>query len=211
MPRPRPFNHARPARAVAAITDLTPRRARSWPSSRTSCWTPTPTRRNSSTTSHTTPPGQHTSTIYARCSARVAKCSHAPPSRNSRLAVGTTWRRSMFVELDTRHGDGLTVTLEWDRDTGHTQIVVHDARCDGLIAFIVPPVSAAAMNASDRRAASSVAAASFGVQRGNVRSEGKVADLCLRMQEYRPRGGHVGGVTPSRPHREGYRAGEKDR
>ena len=34
----------------------------------------------------------------------------------------------MFVELETRHGDGLTVTLEWDRATGQTQIVVHDAR-----------------------------------------------------------------------------------
>jgi hypothetical protein len=49
----------------------------------------------------------------------------------------------MFVELDTRHDDGLTVTLEWDRATGQTQIVVHDMRCDGLIAFGVPPVSAA--------------------------------------------------------------------
>jgi hypothetical protein len=46
----------------------------------------------------------------------------------------------MFVELDTRHGDGLTVKLEWDRDSGQTQIVV---RSDGLIAFGVPPVSAA--------------------------------------------------------------------
>ena len=49
----------------------------------------------------------------------------------------------MFVELDTRHGDGLTVTLEWDRDTRRTQIVVHDMRSDGLIAFVVPAVSAA--------------------------------------------------------------------
>jgi hypothetical protein len=49
----------------------------------------------------------------------------------------------MFVELDTRHGDGLTVALEWDRDTGHTQVVVHDMRSDGHIAFVVPPVSAA--------------------------------------------------------------------
>jgi hypothetical protein len=49
----------------------------------------------------------------------------------------------MFVELDTRHGDGVTVTLEWDRDTGHTQIVVHDMRSKGLIAFVVAPVSAA--------------------------------------------------------------------
>ncbi|MFZ0971928.1 MAG: hypothetical protein WAN22_06855 [Solirubrobacteraceae bacterium] len=49
----------------------------------------------------------------------------------------------MFVELDTRHGDGLTVTREWDRDTGHTQIVVHDMRSDGPIAFVVPRVRAA--------------------------------------------------------------------
>src|SRR5919202_272592 len=143
MPRPRPFTQAPPARAVAAITDLTRRRAEAWPSSRTSCWTPTPTQRNWSTASHTTRPGQHTWTIYARSSARVGKCSHGPPPRNSRLAVGTTRGRSMFVELDTRHGDGLTVTLEWDRDTGHPQIVVHDMRSDGLIEFVVPPVSAA--------------------------------------------------------------------
>lgn len=49
----------------------------------------------------------------------------------------------MFVELDTRHGDGLTVTLEWDRDSGQTQIVVLDARSDGLVAFVVPSLSAA--------------------------------------------------------------------
>jgi hypothetical protein len=49
----------------------------------------------------------------------------------------------MFVELNTRRGDGLTVTLEWDRDTGCTQIVVHDMRFDELIAFPVPPVRAA--------------------------------------------------------------------
>jgi hypothetical protein len=35
------------------------------------------------------------------------------------------------------------VKLEWDRDSGQTQIVVHDIRSDGLIAFAVPPVSAA--------------------------------------------------------------------
>ena len=49
----------------------------------------------------------------------------------------------MFVELDTRRGDGLTVTLEWDRDTGSTPIVVHDLRSNGPIAFVVPPTSAA--------------------------------------------------------------------
>jgi hypothetical protein len=49
----------------------------------------------------------------------------------------------MFVELDTRYGDGLTVRLEWDRETGNTQIVVHDAWRDGLIAFGVPAANAA--------------------------------------------------------------------
>ena len=48
----------------------------------------------------------------------------------------------MFVELDTRRGDGLTVTLEWDRDTGQTQIVLDDRRADGLIAFGVPASNA---------------------------------------------------------------------
>lgn len=40
------------------------------------------------------------------------------------------WRTlpNMFIELDTRETDGLTVSLEWDRDTGATQIVVQDAR-----------------------------------------------------------------------------------
>ncbi|UGS37161.1 hypothetical protein [Capillimicrobium parvum] len=49
----------------------------------------------------------------------------------------------MFVELDTRSGDGLTVRLEWDRETGNTQIVVYDARRDDLIAFGVPAPNAA--------------------------------------------------------------------
>src|SRR3954471_3583772 len=49
----------------------------------------------------------------------------------------------MFVELDTRRGDGLTVTLEWNRDTGQTQIVLHDIRADGLTAFGVLPANAA--------------------------------------------------------------------
>jgi len=49
----------------------------------------------------------------------------------------------MFVELDTRHNDGLTVRLQWDRDTGETQIVVHDAQAESIAAFGVPPVKAA--------------------------------------------------------------------
>lgn len=49
----------------------------------------------------------------------------------------------MFIELDTRRGDGLTVTLEWDRDTGQTQIVIQDIRADAPLAFRVPPADAA--------------------------------------------------------------------
>ena len=33
----------------------------------------------------------------------------------------------MFVELDTRHDARYTVSLEWDRNTGETQIVVGDS------------------------------------------------------------------------------------
>ena len=50
----------------------------------------------------------------------------------------------MFVELDTRHDAGYTVSLEWDRETGETQIVVADIRDEGLLVFLVP-----AENASD--------------------------------------------------------------
>jgi hypothetical protein len=32
----------------------------------------------------------------------------------------------MFVELDNRHDGAVTVSLQWDRDTGRTQIVVND-------------------------------------------------------------------------------------
>jgi hypothetical protein len=34
--------------------------------------------------------------------------------------------RRMFVELDTRHDARYTVSLEWDHDSGETQIVVAD-------------------------------------------------------------------------------------
>ena len=44
----------------------------------------------------------------------------------------------MFVELDTRETDGLTISLEWDRDTDTTQIVLTDLRASSQIAFPVP-------------------------------------------------------------------------
>jgi len=48
----------------------------------------------------------------------------------------------MFVELDTRKGDGLTISLEWDRDTGMTQIVVEDLRAASQVVVPVPQARA---------------------------------------------------------------------
>ena len=44
----------------------------------------------------------------------------------------------MFVELDTRQDAGYTVSLEWDRDTGETHIVIADS---GMASVLVFPVS----------------------------------------------------------------------
>ena len=44
----------------------------------------------------------------------------------------------MFVELDTRHDARYTVSLEWDRDTGETQIILDDTRDGRLLVFVVP-------------------------------------------------------------------------
>ena len=48
------------------------------------------------------------------------------------------------MELDTRQNDGYTVSLEWNRETGTTQIVVGDNRTASQLVFAVP-----AANASD--------------------------------------------------------------
>ena len=48
----------------------------------------------------------------------------------------------MFVELETRKNDGLTVSLEWERETGKTQIVVEDAWDHRQIVVAVPGASA---------------------------------------------------------------------
>jgi hypothetical protein len=45
---------------------------------------------------------------------------------------------AVFVELDTRKDAGYTVSLEWDRDTGETQIVVEDSWDASLLVFLVP-------------------------------------------------------------------------
>ena len=51
--------------------------------------------------------------------------------------------RSMFVELDTRQNNGLTVSLEWDRDTGATRIAVEDVRDASVTVFAIPNADAA--------------------------------------------------------------------
>jgi hypothetical protein len=49
---------------------------------------------------------------------------------------------SVFVELDTRHDARYTVSLEWDRDSGETQIVVTDSGASSVLVFPVPGVNA---------------------------------------------------------------------
>jgi hypothetical protein len=43
----------------------------------------------------------------------------------------------VFVELDTRHDAGYMVSLEWDRDSGETQIVVADGGTSSVLVFPV--------------------------------------------------------------------------
>jgi hypothetical protein len=52
--------------------------------------------------------------------------------------TGARKEPAVFVELDTRQDAGYTVSLEWDRDTCETQIVVSDIRDATLLAFPVP-------------------------------------------------------------------------
>jgi hypothetical protein len=44
----------------------------------------------------------------------------------------------VFVELDKRQDAGNPVSLEWDRNTGETQIVVVDTRDATPLVFLVP-------------------------------------------------------------------------
>jgi hypothetical protein len=48
----------------------------------------------------------------------------------------------VFVELDKRQNAGYTVSLEWDRDTDDTQIVLADSATASLLVFPVPGESA---------------------------------------------------------------------
>jgi hypothetical protein len=44
----------------------------------------------------------------------------------------------VFVEVDTRQDAGYTVSLEWDRGTHDTRIVLVDRRTACMVAFPVP-------------------------------------------------------------------------
>jgi hypothetical protein len=48
----------------------------------------------------------------------------------------------VFVELDARQDDDDTVSLESDRDTGETQIVVADIRNESVLVFPLPGANA---------------------------------------------------------------------
>jgi len=63
----------------------------------------------------------------------------------SSTAVRTDGRKlaTVFVELDTRTNYGFTVSLEWDRDTGHTQVVIDDVGTAGRTVVAVASVDAA--------------------------------------------------------------------
>ena len=49
----------------------------------------------------------------------------------------------MFVEVDRREHDGISVSLEWDRATRATQIVVEDSREASSVVLRIPNASAA--------------------------------------------------------------------
>ena len=45
----------------------------------------------------------------------------------------------MFRELDQRHSDRLTVTLEWDSATGNVQVLCEDRCSEASFAYLVDP------------------------------------------------------------------------
>ena len=48
----------------------------------------------------------------------------------------------MFVELNTRHDSRYMVSLEWDRDTGETRIVLANRRDESVLLFCVAAADA---------------------------------------------------------------------
>ena len=68
-----------------------------------------------------------------KCISQLSQMRCPKPERKNQI---------VFVELDTRHNDGYTVSLEWNRDTGNTRIVVADSRDESLLVFCVPGANA---------------------------------------------------------------------
>jgi len=56
----------------------------------------------------------------------------------ARSATQARREASVFVELDSRRDAGYTVSLEWDRNSGETQIIVADSAVSNLLVFLVP-------------------------------------------------------------------------
>ena len=56
--------------------------------------------------------------------------------------IGARKESLVFVELHTRQDARYTISLEWDRDTGKTQIVLADIRDASPLVFPVPGANA---------------------------------------------------------------------
>jgi hypothetical protein len=71
----------------------------------------------------------------------VDTSKHRFPPLADRI-TGASKERVVFVDLDTRQDAGYTISLEWDRDMGKTQVVVADIRDASLLVFPVPGANA---------------------------------------------------------------------
>jgi hypothetical protein len=93
-------------------------------------------------------PARSTHELVLRVRAGGRLLNHALTGDSDRWVTDTTIdRRSdsylMFVELDSRKGDGLEVALEWDQATGETRIILCDSRAESVVVFGVPRARAA--------------------------------------------------------------------
>jgi NADH:ubiquinone reductase (H+-translocating) len=89
-------------------------------------------------------PAHHESRERRRCRPSGGASRTIDASKRGLAGPMTGARKEpvVFVELDTRQDADDTVSLEWDRDTGETQIVVADIRDESLLVFPVPGANA---------------------------------------------------------------------
>ena len=89
-------------------------------------------------------PARHESRERRRCRPSGGAARTIDASKRGLAAPVTGARKEpvVFVELDTRQDADGTVSLEWDRGTGETQIVVADIRDESLLVFPVPGANA---------------------------------------------------------------------